>query len=553
MNTFTTKCIQRSMFVNYLFLFFILLVFLSPGLKSQKIDSTQLPLVNIHMLHHDSIVDEPKRTGIIDIVYNGKQSWNHPTDKGNVYSGYAGVEIRGAYSASLPQKPYGFETRDSVGNNKNVPLLTLPSDNDWILLANYNDKSFVRNSLPFWIFREMGHYAPRTLHCEVIVNDDYQGIYVLTEKIKVGKNRVAIANLKTTDIVGDELSGGYIFKTDYYDSYNSWQSSYPSLSKPDGKVYFVYQDPKPEELTYEQKTYLKNFTNAFEKALYGSNFSDYRQGYLAYIDLKSFVDYFIVSEVSRNVDAYKKSRYLFKDKDSKGGLLNSGPVWDFDWAFKNINECIFSVTDGSGWAYKSEETCKPWPLPPSWMIRLMQDSYFVNQVKTFYTTYRQTILSEDHINNYIDSIANLLSKPAARHFTKWPILGKNLGAPETDPPANSFSGEMQKLKTWIHLRLEWLDANMPGELISTATNTEIQKRSFRVFPNPVSDGFYCETMMEMERLEMFNVSGAKVKELKFAKTTTGKVNVNELPNGIYFIRITMVDGEVITHSVLVNH
>lgn len=113
------------------------------------------------------------------LIFNGNGVVNKPTDPGNIYDGNIGIEIRGAYSASLPQKPYGIETRDASGNNHNVSLLGMPEENDWILLANYNDKTFMRNMLAFELFRKMGHYAPRTRMVEVIVNNIYQGVYKL--------------------------------------------------------------------------------------------------------------------------------------------------------------------------------------------------------------------------------------------------------------------------------------------------------------------------------------------------------------------------------------
>lgn len=291
---------------------------------------------------------------------------NHITDSGNVYSGKAGIDIRGRYSASLPQKPYGFETRDENGNNRNVSLLGMPEENDWILTANYNDKTFLRNFLAFELFRQMGHYAPRTKYCEVVINNEYQGIYLLGEKIKKDSNRVNISKLNPDENSGDNLTGGHIFKNDYYTASDSWLSNFSPLNKPGAKVYYVYYYPEPDEITAQQKKYLIDFVNTFESVLYGRDFADRHSGYRAYIDVNSFVDYFILGELTRNVDAYKKSRFFYKDSDSKGGRIISGPPWDFDWAWKNITEnCIhFNQTDGSGWAYKINE-CYAYPVPPS--------------------------------------------------------------------------------------------------------------------------------------------------------------------------------------------
>ena len=219
----------------FIFLFIIIHFAGLPFVKAQ-IDSTNLPLIIIYKEH----------------------SLNHPKDSGNIYTGKIGIEIRGRYSASLPQKPYGIETRDAAGANLNIPLFHMPAENDWILLANYNDKTFMRNSLTFELFRKMGHYAPRTQYCEVVVNNSYQGIYVFTEKIKRDNNRVDIATLNPDEITGDDVTGGYIFKVDYYDNSNSWTSQFPPTGQPDKTVHFVYEYPKPYEIRPEQKTYIRN-------------------------------------------------------------------------------------------------------------------------------------------------------------------------------------------------------------------------------------------------------------------------------------------------------
>lgn len=125
------------------------------------IDSSNLPLVVINT-NGKTIIDASKITATMKIISNGAGQLNKPSDLGNIYIGYVGIEIRGAWSSTLPQKPYGFETRDASGANLNVSLFGMPPENDWILLANYNDKTFMRNTLAYDLFRKMGHYAPRT-------------------------------------------------------------------------------------------------------------------------------------------------------------------------------------------------------------------------------------------------------------------------------------------------------------------------------------------------------------------------------------------------------
>ena len=516
----------------------------APG-QQTGFKTSALPIVIINTPNGEKIPDEPKITADMKIIHNGSGQINNITDPGNIYSGKVGIEIRGRYSASLPQKPYGFETRDNAGNNLNVQILDMPEENDWVLTANYNDKAFLRNYLAFDIFRKMGHYAPRTIFCEVVVNGQYQGIYLLGEKIKQDKNRVDITELKQNENTGNELTGGYIFVNDYFTESDSWLSNYSPLNKPGGDVHFVYYDPEPDQLTFTQKKYLKDYVDSFERILYSQQFKDPGTGYRAYLDVNSFVDYFIIGEVSRNVDAYKKSRFYFKDRDSNNGRIKSGPPWDFDWAWKDITEeCVnFNQTDGSGWAYRVND-CFDWPIPPSWEVKLMQDDLFANKIHNRYYLLRNTILSEGYLNHVIDSVASLLDEAQERHFQKWDILGINVGTPEYGEQPLTFSGEIEKFKSWIYRRLAWLDANMVGE----ATSVEEEPQAvFRIFPNPAAGILHIESDTEIERIEIFSLPGNKLHEIDNSPDYSVLIDVSHFDPGLYIIRIHLISGNVASH------
>ena len=510
--------------------------------------SSNLPIVVINTPQGAEIVDEPKITADMKIIYKGAGQINNIDDPGNIYSGKVGIEIRGRYSASLPQKPYGFETRDEAGNNLNINLAGMPDENDWILTANYNDKSFLRNFLAFELFRKMGHYAPRTLYSEVILNGDYQGIYLLGEKIKRDKNRVNIAKLTSDKNTGDDLTGGYIFLNDYYDQSNSWLSSYSPLNKSGADVFFVYYYPEPADITLIQRTYLKDFVDSFESTLYSPGFKDHRSGYRAFLDVNSFVDYFIIGELSRNVDAYKKSRFYYKDKDSNGGLIYSGPPWDYDWAWKDITEdCIhFNQTDGSGWAYRVND-CNNWPVPPSWEIRLLQDDEFANLIHDRYFLLRKTLLSETNLHHTIDSVAQLLNEAQERHFQKWEILGINVGTPEYGDQPATYNGEIEKFKSWINRRLTWLDKNMIG---GHSSGNENNPPIFRIYPNPAAEILNVQSDALIDRIEVMNLMGTTILENRDCNNYATTVNTSQLTPGLYIVRIYFNSGETATQRII---
>ena len=511
------------------------------------LDSSNLPIIMIDT-HGQPIPDGTKITARMKIINYEPLRRNRVTDSANVYDGYVGIDIRGSYSATLPQKPYGFETRDSAGNNNNVPLLNMPAENDWVLIANYNDKVFMRNTLAFDLFTKMGHYQPHTQLCELDSNGVYEGIYVLTEKIKRDKNRVDIAKLTATDTSGDNLTGGYIIKIDNSDGTGTdgWNSPDQAIDRPGGYPYYIYVYPKPEDIVSQQKKYIQGFIKKLDSVLITSKFSDPVNGYRRYLDVPSFIDYFIVGEVSRNVDTYKKSAFFYKDKDSKDGRLHDGPVWDFDWAWKNINECEVNAIDGSGWAYEISSVCKSYPVPPDWMVKLLQDTSFTNQLHTRYSFLRKNILSETAINHYIDSIHTLVNEAQVRHYQRWPILGIDVGTPEVDPQPTTFDGEITKFKNWISTRLTWLDANMPGKASQgTGVQDRVETPNFFVlsqnYPNPFNPTTVINYQVPVAghvSVKVYDLLGMEVMTLVNERKSAGSYQVlfdaHLLPSGVYF-------------------
>ena len=508
---------------------------------------SNLPIISIST-NGQIIYTEPKITADMKIIHHGGSVLNDMNDEPNVYNGKIGIEIRGASSASYPQTPYGLETRDLIGNNLDTALLGMPSENDWVLLSNWNEKSFARNLLSFDIFTKMGHYAPRMRLCEVILNNDYRGIYLFGEKIKIGKGRTSLAKLTEKDLSGDLVTGGYIFKTDYDDGVGTyWTSNYSPINKPGAKPKFVYHDPKAEELTVEQKTYIAGYVNALETALYSTNFKDPATGYRAYLDVNTFVDYFILEEVARNVDGYKKSRFFHKNKDSKNKLIDSGPVWDFDWAWKNLDDCyLYKNTTGEGWAW-SINSCNVSPVPPSWEAKMLQDPYFANAINARYFSLRKNILSLDQINHFIDSIASMVNEAQERHYKKYKTLGVNNKAPEIDILSTTYAGEVQKLKNWIAVRLAWLDANMVGQN-SALPEFETFAR-LRIFPNPVLETLYIESDNELREVTIINTAGFTIINVRSNKFEEN-INVSGLASGIYIVKVTLANGTIRTQKLV---
>jgi subtilisin-like proprotein convertase family protein len=510
--------------------------------------SSLLPIVEINT-NGNTIQNDPKVMADMKIRFNGPGVRNYMTDAPDEYNGKIGIEHRGNYSLSLPQKPYAFETWDVNGNSINASLLGMPEESDWVLLANYNDKSFARNILPYHLFDSMGNYATRTRLVDVVMNGEYHGIYLLGEKIKRDTNRVAVNKLETFEIAGVDLTGGYILKIDYWDNTNSWLLSHSPIGFPGLDIHMVYVYPKPDEIVLQQKTYIQNFIEDYEDALYGSNFNHPGLGYRAFIDVPSFIDYFIVNEVCRNGDGFKKSRYFSKDKDKNDGTvkkLKAGPVWDFDWAEKDM---WGGSEDGSQFMYGE---CDQDVNAPGWYIRLLQDTLFANELRCRYDDLRRSILKESYIDGKIDSVAQAVNESQVWHYQTWGHLGSATGTPEVQAPSQTYAEEVQRLKDWFHRRLTWLDANMPGTLNGCSMmgiQDLVNANKITAYPNPFSSIITIEwTQADLvgAQLAIRDGSGRVIKTQEISSDSALDksltiTDLQELAGGVYFIEI--VKGE----------
>jgi len=506
---------------------------------------SNLPIVVINT-NGQSIQDDPKIMADMGIIYNGPGNRNHLSDPKNDYNGKIGIEIRGNYSASLPQKPYGFELWDVNGNSIDAPLLGMPAENDWVLLANYNDKSFARNVLPFHLFDSMGHYAVRTRLADVVINGEYRGIYLLGEKIKRDSNRVDVPKLEPTEISGVDVTGGYIVKIDYWDNSNSWQLEHSPIGYPGLDVHMVYYYPAADVIAPQQQTYIQAFIGGFEDALYGPDFADPELGYRQFISTSSFIDYFIVNEVARNGDGFKKSRFFYKDKDHADGTfrkLKAGPVWDFDWALKDMWN---GSQDGSQFIYGEVDQDVN---APGWYIRLLEDPLFADELRCRYDDLRRGILSEAYLHAKVDSVAALVAESQAWHYQVWGHLGQSTGTPEVQSPSQTYAEEVQRLKDWLSRRLIWLDANMPGTLngCSMSGIRELSESATIVaYPNPFNSTLMvewssgdltgCTATLRDESGRTFRevvITGSMVSE-----GTVSISGLEHLAKGVYFLELT---------------
>lgn len=443
-------------------------------------DSTLLPLVVIST-GGAQIPDEPRITAQMKLVSNGFGVYNALDDPGNGYEGQISIELRGESSLGLfPKKSYSLETQTTSGANNNVSLLGLPAENDWVLYAPYADKSLMRNVLSYGLFEKMGHYSPRTRFVEVVVNDDYKGIYILTEKIKRDKNRVDMAKLLPEDIAGNELTGGYLLridKTSGMADYEYWKSPVMPTEAGHEQVVYQYFDPDYSELNQTQREYIQSHMLEFETALISKDFKDPARGYRAYLDMPSFVDLTILNEFTKDVDAFRLSHYFYKQKDSDGGKLVTGPPWDYNLTFGNSN-FLDDTQEPENWMHT-------FPITIYWWPRIMEDYWFRRELRCRWDDLYSTVLSSDHVHEIIDSAIQVMGASIPRNFQRWPVLGVYVWP--NNYVGNTFSDEEWYLRNWIDDRLEWLNSKWGGVCWPTSDDAgQIlpPQETARVYPNP---------------------------------------------------------------------
>ena len=415
--------------------------------RAERITSN-LPIVIIDTLGQ-WIPDDPKIPAQMKIIYDKSGGRNALESRHVDFEGRIGIEVRGKTSQMFPKQQYGFEIQDETGNDKDVSLLQLPAESDWILNGPYSDKTLMRNYLAYEFSNRMGQYASRTRFVEVFLNDSgdtqvgrehYVGVYLLMERIKRDRNRVNVKSLKPAQNKPPEITGGYILKIDKIDWYDTY------FSTPYG-TQLIHVYPKGREMSPAQKAWIQAYVDAFESALAGKDFADPKHGYAKYIDVDSFIDHFIINELFKNTDGFRNSTYMYKDRNGK---LKMGPVWDFNLSMGNT--VFYRGWETDTWLIDTNPV-------PFWWGRLLMDENFKRRLVKRWKTFRKNELATSELLDEIDRTAEYLSEAQERNFQKWRVLGYRVfGNP--GPYLPTYEQEVQQLKIWLQARLAWMDARI---------------------------------------------------------------------------------------------
>ena len=415
---------------------------------AQTFTDSNLPIVVIETDNGANIPDEPKVLGTMKIIWHQDGSRNYISDIDNPeflnYDGRIGIERRGSSSQTmLNKKPYALETREDDGvSNRNVSILGMPEENDWVLNSLAFDQTGMRDVLAYELSNCLGQYASRSVYCEVVINGDYKGLYVFMEKIKPDKGRVNVEKMDQTCNNYPEVTGGYIVKADkttggdpvawtmqgYGGGWGGWGNS----------TDFIMHYPKPSDVTNTQKNYIHDVFNTLATASNQHNTSA-TSGIPSVIDIASFIDFMMIAEYASNVDVYSFSTFFHKDRCGK---LRAGPVWDYNLAFGYDafgNRSRYDV-----WQFNNSDNNGP----KFWKDLFDTDLYRCYFARRWFElTEPGQPLNYDRVCARIDEIDALIAEAVARDNQRWHQM-------------NQHDQYVNNMKTWLQQRTNWLNQNI---------------------------------------------------------------------------------------------
>lgn len=326
------------------------------------------------------------------------------------------IRGRGNSTWNYPKKPYALKL------DSKAKILGMPKHKRWVLLANWMDRTCLRNRVSFAVAMKTGlAWTPNGEFVELFVNGEHCGNYYLCEHIKVDENRVNVDELED-----DKTDSGYIMELDtYFDEDNKFRSQYYNMP-------YMFKDP--DDVNTAQFQFVQNYVNNMEASLYdNSRFSN--REYTQYLDVDSFIDWWFVHELTGNEEPkHPKSSYMHKDK---GGKLTMGPVWDFDWeSFKTKNRWLI--------------------MDKMYYGRLFQDSQFKARAKERWNTLESGFRE---IPEFIESEAARIKGSESMNWAMWPITQNSSGFQGfvNGDEKVSFDEAVRMMKSAYEAKLNWMD------------------------------------------------------------------------------------------------
>ena len=327
------------------------------------------------------------------------------------------TEVRGRGNSSWgwAKKPYKLKLEEDAA------LVGAAEHDEWVLLANYGDRSGLRTAIAFAIAAQTRlAWTPKFRFVDVVLNGQSQGLYMLTEQVEEGSDRV--------DLPDD----GYLleFNKRYL------RDGEPGFRTKRGSS-IAFKDP--DEVTRKQRRQVRRAVSRFERVLYGPDFADREIGYQKYVNVQRLIDWYLVEELFANQDSNFQSSVNFSWVPGKRFVF--GPVWDFD------------LSAGTKW--KASTPAEGWytRTGKNWISRMIQDPRFSKRLKKRWQALRPTV---DAVLAQVPLAASTLEKSADADWRQWHADGSDL---EWTRHARTRDGEVAFVADWLGQRAAWLSRN----------------------------------------------------------------------------------------------
>ena len=374
-------------------------------------------------------------------VYDSDSKNNHITDSPAVSSDIT-IHVRGNSSRSFDKAGYRIKLIKPDGTKNPQSIMGMAAHEDWVLHGPFLDKTLIRNYMWYNIAGEIMDYAPNVRFCELVIDGEYMGVYVMTEAVTAGDDTGRI-NISADP--EENFLSGYVLLLDRLDGneYNQLKSFTTYTLRTRHKLEIVY--PGEKRLTPGLYEKIKKDFSAFEKTLYSYDYNDKKYGISRLIDAESFADYFIINEFTCNYDAGWLSTYIYKDADGRFRMC----IWDFNSACDNYQQ---SQMDSQ---HFEMQNCL-------WYFMLMKDEDFTELCIKRYRQLRKTVLSEEYLNRYIDDTVSYLGTAIERNYEKWGYSFNkkhDMLRPQSRNP-RTYGQSIEQMKKFIKERGEWMDDNI---------------------------------------------------------------------------------------------
>ncbi len=411
--------------------------------------SSTLPLVVINC-PEVSPIKKYDAKGSMYVIYNEDGKINKLEDSIRFTKIPLEIKLRGNSSVRLARKNYSLKVLSNKEPEKEFSIAGIRATSQWVLGSNLMDRTIIRNSLTYALYQSIGEPSVENKLCEVVWNNQYMGVYLLSEK----PDHSIIQKALTVDKIKEYGKQFVICKDDFNKDQIGWHSDNESYSYNSSKPFLIVKYPEKKKEAKKAKTYIRQYFNKFDDLLASKSRDANDTSYQSMIDFKSFIDYVIINEISKNADGYKLSTYFYRPYE---GRLHAGPAWDYDRAYGNLG--MENSVERKGWEYLYNDS-NATNGAPQWWVSLMKNQMFSQQFKERWVSLRKHELSDAKVNHTIDSLIQITQPVYARNFDLWPVFGIRRHGFHQSAKIKNYDDELIYLREFISERLHWIDQHV---------------------------------------------------------------------------------------------